>query len=160
MNSFHSQVKVTLQLLPGPYDDELEKRNYFPLGVLASVELLNQAINDHHHLAPFMFHSLFCNKCARRSRYNAFSEPQSHSISLVNHRQNAFYLHNDQLHFRVSIIMMNQDYFPMIVCYYYLYIVGSADLKYVAMTVFCALVTFFVSLYALARFVYRLVISL
>ena len=74
--------------------------------------------------------------------------------------QNKFYLHNDQLHFRVSIIVMNQDYFPMIIGYYYLYIVGSADLKYVAITVFCALAMFFVTLYTLARFVYRLVVSL
>ena len=68
-----------------------------------------------------------------------------------------FFLHDDQLHFRVSILMMNQDYFPMIVCYYYLYIVGSADLKWVAMTVFAAM--FFITLCALARFVYRQVLS-
>ena len=54
------------------------------------------------------------------------------------------YVNNDQLHFRVSIIVMNQDYFPMIVGYYYLYVVGSADLKWVGMRVFCALAMFFI----------------
>ena len=86
-----------------------------------------------------MFHRRFCNKCARRSKVgNVYSEPQSHSLSLMN-GQDEFFLHDDQLHFRVSILMMNQDYFSMIVCYYYLYIVGSADLKWVAMTVFAAM---------------------
>ena len=154
---FHSEVKVTLQLLPGPYDDELEKKHYFPLEVLASVELLNPAINNHHRLVPFMFHSLFCNRCARRSELgNIYSEPQPHSLSLMNSVREDKFLHNDQLHFRVSIILINQDYFPMIVCYYYLYIVRSADLIWVATTVFFALAI----LYGLARLLYRLVLSL
>ena len=128
-----SPVMVTLQLLKGPYDDELEKRGFFPLQVLASVELLNQAQNSHHHLVPVMLHTHSCNVCAERVTGSVNAHPNPHGFNsllipqTVIMKQDNFYLHNYQLNFRVSILLMKQDYFPMTLCYYYLYIVGSAD---------------------------------
>ena len=139
-----SPVMVTLQLLKGPYDDELEKRGNFPLQMLASVELLNQAQDSYHYLIPVMLHTHSCGGCARRVKgaVDAHLDPHGFNSLLIPQsvitKKDNFYFHNDHLNFRVSVLLRQDDYFPLTFCYYYLYIVGSADHKWMFLITVCA----------------------
>ena len=138
VNVLHdSSLQLTLQLLKGPYDDELN--HYFPLKMLASVELLNQAQDSFHYLVPFMLHTRCCGNCATRVERAVYPHPHAHANSLVIQqsvitKEDNFYFHNNQLNFRVSVLLIQGDYFLMTLCYYYLYIVGSADKKWMVFT--------------------------
>ena len=133
-----SSLLLTLQLLKGPYDDELNERHYFPLKMLASVELLNQAQDSYHYLVPVMLHARCCGNCAAKVVGAVYTRPHAYANSLVISqsviKKNNFYFHNNQLNFRVSVLLMQGDYFLMTLCYYYLYIVGSADTKWMVFT--------------------------
>ena len=115
-------VKVALQLLKDPYDNELERRGDFPLKLLATVELLNQFINHNHILVPIMLDSISCSDCAQRVKGNPY--PRGFSSPLISHsaiiNQGAGYLHKDQLVFRVSIMEQNLVFHY----YYYYYFMG------------------------------------
>ena len=118
-------VKVALQLLKGPHDNELERSGHFPLKLLATVELLNQSRNHKHHLVPIMLDSISCSDCAERVKENPY--PRGFTGSLISHsaiaKQGAHYLCQDQLFFRISI--MEKDW----MLYYYYYFMGYIELE-------------------------------
>ena len=155
-----SHVMAALQLLKGPHDDELERNGFFPMQLLASVELLNQVKDYHHHLVPVMFeHHMMCAKrVVWKTHFSNLNIPLISHSKMTN--QDAIYLHNNQLHFRVSIILIKQEYFTMILYYYYYYIVGSKNLiwkvltniLFLALTLLIGLVLFFIIFVAIALF--------
>ena len=113
-------VKVALQLLKGPNDDKLERSGHFPLKLLGTVELLNQSRNHNHNLVPIMLDSISCSDCAQRVEKDPY--PRGFSSHLISHsaiiKKGAYYLHKDQLVFRVSIMERN------VMLYYYYYFMG------------------------------------
>ena len=115
-------VIAALQLLPGPYDDELQRKGLFPLKMLATMELLNQNNNYKHHLVPVMVDSFSCSDCVGRVKENP--HPRGFAISLISHsavaNRDSFYLHNDEIIFRVS--MMEQSPYTTVLYYYYYFI--------------------------------------
>ena len=118
-------VKVALQLLKGPNDDELERTGHFPMKLLATVELLSQSRNYNHNLVPIMLDSISCNDCAERVKENPY--PRGFTSSLISHsaitKQGSHYFHRDQLVFRVSIMERSS------VSYYYYYFIGYIKWK-------------------------------
>ena len=110
-------VKVALQLLKGPNDDELERTGHFPMKLLATVELLSQSRNYNHNLVPIMLDSI---SCVERVKENPY--PRGFTSSLISHsaitKQGSHYLHQDQLVFRVSIMERS------LMSYYYYYFIG------------------------------------
>ena len=112
-------IIVALQLMKGPHDDELQRNGHFPLKLLATVELLNQSRNHNHHLVPIMLDSFSCGDCAQRVKENPY--PRGFTISLISHsaviKKHSYYLYNDQLIFRVSI--MDRTSFTTGLYYFY-----------------------------------------
>ena len=113
-----SSLQVTLQLLKGPYDDELDKKHYFPLQMLASIELLNQAQDNYHYFVPVMLHTHSCGACAKRVVETVYSQSHNYTNSFtipqsVITKQDHFYVHNNQLNLRVSVSLMQEHYFVM-----------------------------------------------
>jgi len=103
-----THVSVAMNLMKGPYDDELEQSGHFPLRGIFTIVLIDQIDIKHHIAHDVIFDDNSPVDCANRVVKNklapsAWGAPQFISHDAILHNINSDYLKNDTLYFKVSI---------------------------------------------------------
>jgi len=119
----NSHLSVSLYLMKGPYDDQLEQSGHWPLNGVFKIELLNQ-MNDYlHYTTHVKFNSTACSKCTNRVLQNDIASSGWGNPLFITHdvflRDNIIYtnfIRNDSIYFRVSSYSADGYYNQVVLC--------------------------------------------